>query len=184
MVGLLDHVIVLCLLVRNLQIMLHKYMSTETVFNPLPEFVSFCPFRGEVVSACDFLVFITYAFSQLKLENQRIYSFESRMFIFHVDSETLYAASWFSLLFLTQLEYLSRFISVLFIHLQVLSQSYSLSTSLLLWSQHLKFIIFKEKIQFDSIKRIFIAYYILVALSSIFSTLQHWMHCSTRDGEA
>lgn len=183
MVGLLDHVIVLCLLVWNLQIMLHKYMSTETVFNPLPGFVTFCPFRGEVVSACDFLVFITYAFSQLKLENQRIYSFESRMFIFHVDSETLYAVSWFSLLFLTQLEYLSCFICFIYTSPGFISVLFPLHF-LLLWSQHLKFIIFKEKIQFDSIKRIFIAYYILVALSSIFSTLQHWMHCSTRDGEA
>lgn len=74
------------------------------------------------------MVFITYAFSRMKLENQKIYSFESRTFIFHVDSETHYAASRFSL-FLTQFEYLSCFISVLFIHFQVLSQPYFLSTS-------------------------------------------------------
>lgn len=109
--------------------MFHKYMSTAIVFNPLPGFESFCPFQGEVVPGCGFLVFITYAFSQMKLENQRIYSFESCMFIFHVDSETHHAASRFSLLFLTQFEYLSCFISVLLIHLQVLSPPYSLSTS-------------------------------------------------------
>ena len=181
--GLLDHVILLCLLVRDLQILLHKYMSTETVFNPLPGFVSFCPFRGEVVPACGFLVFLTYAFSQSKLENQRIYSFESRMFILHMDSETLYAASWFSLLFLTLLEYLSCFICFIYTSPGFISALFPLHF-LLLWSQHLKFIIFKEKIQLDSIKQIFIAYYILVALSSIFSTLQPWMHCPTRDEEA
>lgn len=161
MLGLLDHVTVLCLLVWDLQIMFHKYMSTATVFNPLPGFDSFCPFGGEEVPGCGFLVFITYAFSQMKLENQRIYSFESHTFIFHVDSETHYAASQFSLLFLTQFEYLSCFyLCFIYTSPGFISALFPLHV-LLLWSQHLEFIIFKEKIQLDSIKQIFIAYYIL-----------------------